>query len=627
MVNQRKTPRNYSGNIIPYGHQYLDLKDTLSVIKTLWSNWLTQGPTGPDFEKALAKIVGARYAVVVSSGTAALHLAYLASKLKAGDEVITTPNTFVATSNMLLALGVKPVFCDIREDNSNIDESKIESLITEKTKAIVPVHFAGHPCVMEKIWDIAYRHNLIVIEDAAHALGAYYKNQPIGGGKSSMTIFSFHPVKSITTGEGGAIVTNSQELYEKLKLLRSHGVKKDEQGFNIMTDLGFNYRLSDINSALGISQLKKLKSFIERRRELVKLYFNELKNIPEIILPVETEDVLSSWHLFVIKTKNPKDRLPLYEYLKQSGIGVNFHYPPVYSHPYYRNHGFEKIELSIANSFAKTAITLPLHPLLTEKQIKFISQSIKNFFSSISSIHDFNQLAVKTGKNMRSGQMFSFKSNSYSKIASDIIEKIKLSTDDNLLDAGGGAGDIALLLSTCCQKITVLDGSSYAIDIAQKNINSNHANFIVHDLENPLPFKDNEFSAIVCYSVIHYLKNKESFSLLLKEFLRILSPNGRLLIGDIPLKDKYEKNMLSRQTRPFYNFLKNTQYLLKKYITDFFYRYQRLVIIPKLRPQYTKSLLEDILKNHSNIEYQFLLQPKDFPFSDSREDLLIKKCS
>jgi len=259
MVNQRKTPRNYSGNIIPYGHQYLDLKDTLSVIKTLWSNWLTQGPTGPDFEKALAKIVGARYAVVVSSGTAALHLAYLASKLKAGDEVITTPNTFVATSNMLLALGVKPVFCDIREDNSNIDESKIESLITEKTKAIVPVHFAGHPCVMEKIWDIAYRHNLIVIEDAAHALGAYYKNQPIGGGKSSMTIFSFHPVKSITTGEGGAIVTNSQELYEKLKLLRSHGVKKDEQGFNIMTDLGFNYRLSDINSALGISQLKKLK--------------------------------------------------------------------------------------------------------------------------------------------------------------------------------------------------------------------------------------------------------------------------------------------------------------------------------------------------------------------------------
>ncbi|MFA5173411.1 MAG: UDP-4-amino-4,6-dideoxy-N-acetyl-beta-L-altrosamine transaminase [Candidatus Paceibacterota bacterium] len=381
MANQRKTSGNNPKNIIPYGRQYLSWKDIFSVIKTLRSDWLTQGPIGPAFEKALAKIVGSRYAVAVSSGTAALHLAYLASGLKEGDEVITTPNTFAATANMLLVLSAKPVFCDIREDTSNIDESKIESLITEKTKAIVPVHFAGHPCAMEKIWDIASRHNLAVIEDAAHALGAFYKNQPIGSGKSSMTIFSFHPVKSITTGEGGAIATDNQELYEKLKLLRSHGIRKNEQGFNVMTNLGFNYRLSDINSALGLSQLKKLENFIKKRQELADFYFKELENFPEIILPAKDQSIRSSWHLFVIRTKNPEDRLPLYEYLKQSGIGINFHYPPVYSHPYYQENGFKNINLPIADLYAKTAITIPLYPGLTSKQIKKTISSIKNFFS------------------------------------------------------------------------------------------------------------------------------------------------------------------------------------------------------------------------------------------------------
>ena len=216
--------------MIPYGHQSINKKDIEAVVKVLKSDWLTQGPNVLEFEKALAKYCGAKYAVAVNNGTAALHLAYLTAGLKKGDEVITSPNTFAATANMMMAVGAKPVFCDIHPDTYNIDESKIENLITKKTRAIVPIHFAGQPCKMDEINRIAKKHKLIIIEDACHALGAKYKGKKIGACDfSDMAVFSFHPVKSIATGEGGVILTNDKKYYEKLILLRNHGIYKDKR--------------------------------------------------------------------------------------------------------------------------------------------------------------------------------------------------------------------------------------------------------------------------------------------------------------------------------------------------------------------------------------------------------------
>ena len=305
--------------MLPYGKQHLDGQDIAAVVRVLQSDFLTTGPEISKFEQNVAKFVGAKYAVAVSSGTAALHLAYLVAGLKTGDEIITTPNTFVATTNMALAVGAKPVFCDIRLDTYNIDEKQIEKLITKRTKAIVPVHFAGQPCDLAKIKRLAVKHRLVVIEDAAHALGAKFKGRPIGSGHGDLAIFSFHPVKAITTGEGGLIVTNNKKYYDRLKLLRSHGVTKDKKGFNVMTELGYNYRLTDFQAALGSSQLKKLTSFIRQRRAAVKVYEKKLKNLP-IILPTEARGNYSGWHLYVIRTKRSADRLPLYKHLQQSGI-------------------------------------------------------------------------------------------------------------------------------------------------------------------------------------------------------------------------------------------------------------------------------------------------------------------
>lgn len=365
--------------MIPYGRQKIDKKDIDSVVKVLKSDFLTQGSKVQEFEKKLAGYCNSKYAVAVCNGTAALHLAYLTAGIGKNDEVITTPNTFAATSNMLLATGTKPVFCDIRLDTYNIDESKIEKLITPKTKAIIPVHFAGHPCEMDTILKIAKKHKLIVIEDACHALGATYRNKKIGN-IGDMTVFSFHPVKSITTGEGGAILTNNNKFYQKLISLRSHGIKKDKNGKNVMTDLGFNYRLSDIHASLGISQLDRLDSFIKYRHGVINWYEKELGSFDKIVLPTHNNNCISSWHLYIIRTKNPKLRDKLSKYLKDRGIGVNFHYPAAYSHPYYRNNGFKNTYLKNEEVYHKTCITLPLHTSLTQKEVKYISNQIKNFY-------------------------------------------------------------------------------------------------------------------------------------------------------------------------------------------------------------------------------------------------------
>jgi len=367
--------------MIPYGRQHIDRDDIEEVVKVLKSDWLTQGPKVLEFEKALAKYCGAKYAVAVSSGTAALHLAYLAAGLKNGDEVITTPNTFVATTNMLLAVRAVPVFCDIKMDTYNIDEDKIEKYITKKTRAVVPVHFAGQPCNMDKILKLAKKYNLLVIEDACHALGAEYENRKVGS-IGDMTIFSFHPVKSITTGEGGAVLTNNEAFYKKLLHLRTHGIKKDKNGFNVMTELGYNYRLTDIQAALGLSQLKKLDKFLEQRHGIVSWYNAELGDIKEIALPVELADTRSAWHIYVIRTKDIKIRNSLASFLKQSGIGVNFHYPSVYSHPYYRKNGNRKTKLANEEIYHKSCLTIPLYPTLTLQNVKYVSEKIKTFYKT-----------------------------------------------------------------------------------------------------------------------------------------------------------------------------------------------------------------------------------------------------
>lgn len=364
--------------MIPYGRQNIDKKDANEVLKTLKSDWLTQGPKITQFEKSLAKYCGAKYAVVCINGTAALHLAYLTANLKKGNEIITTPNTFVATTNMMLACETKPIFCDIRLDTYNIDETKIEKLITPKTKAIVPVHFSGQPCEMDKILKIAKKYRLLVIEDACHALGAKYKNKKIGGLKSDMTVFSFHPVKPITTGEGGAILTNNKKYYEKMLSFRSHGIYKDENGKNIMNELGYNYRMTDIQAALGISQLKKIGKFIKKRRQIAKWYEKELSPLKKIILPKEIAGNYSSWHIYVIKTKNSKMRDKLMKYLKNNDIGTNFHYPAIYSHPYYRKNGYKKIKLKNTEIYQSSCITLPCHTKLNQKDIRYITGKIKN---------------------------------------------------------------------------------------------------------------------------------------------------------------------------------------------------------------------------------------------------------
>src|SRR3989338_4046300 len=367
--------------VIPYGRQTIDNDDIKAVVSVLRSDWLTQGPTVSKFEDSLARYCNAKHAVAVSSGTAALHLAYLAAGLGSGDEIITTPNTFVATSNMLLAVDAKPVFCDIRLDNYNLDETKIEKFITSKTKAIVPVHFGGQSCEMDTILKIAKKHNLLVIEDACHALGASYNNKKIGS-MGDMTVFSFHPVKSITTGEGGAILTNNPEFYKKLAHLRTHGIIKDEKGFNVMTALGYNYRITDIQTALGVSQLKKLDKFVKARQKAFNIYRTELANVKEILIPSINPNTVSSNHLFVIRTKDSTKRDPLASFLKQNGIGVNFHYPTVYSHPYYRENGHRNITLKNADLYHNSCITLPLYVSLTKKQVKYVCNAIKQFFKA-----------------------------------------------------------------------------------------------------------------------------------------------------------------------------------------------------------------------------------------------------
>ncbi|HHX38083.1 MAG TPA: UDP-4-amino-4,6-dideoxy-N-acetyl-beta-L-altrosamine transaminase [Clostridiaceae bacterium] len=368
--------------IIPYGRQWIEEDDIQAVVETLQSDYLTTGPKVSEFEEKLAKYVGAKYAVAVSNGTAALHIACLAAGIGEGDEVITTPITFAASSNCVLYCGGKTVFADIDPKTYNIDPNDMQRKITKKTKAIIPVHFSGQPCDMDAIHQIAKEHNLIVIEDAAHAIGAEYKGKKIGG-LSDMTEFSFHPVKHLTTGEGGAITTNSEELYQKLLLFRTHGITRNKElmsefeggWYYQQLELGFNYRITDIQSALGISQLNKLDRSISRRREIAMKYNEAFKNIEGLVIPYQAPDTFNSYHLYVLQFTGV-DRKQAYDKLRSAGIMVNVHYIPTYTFPYYRQNGYQDTFCQNAEQLYQNIISIPMYYGLTEEQIDYVIENV-----------------------------------------------------------------------------------------------------------------------------------------------------------------------------------------------------------------------------------------------------------
>lgn len=367
---------------IPYGTQSIDETDIQAVVEVLRSDYLTTGPKVTEFEKRVADYVGARYAVAVNSGTAALHIACLAAGICKDDEVITTSITFAASSNCILYCGGTPVFADIDKDTYNIDPIEIEKKITDKTKAIIPVHYTGQPCDMDEIHRIAKEHNLIVIEDAAHALGASYKDKMVGS-MSDMTCFSFHPVKPITTGEGGMVVTNDESLYKRLMLFRSHGITRDieqmttDEGgwYYQQLELGFNYRITDISCALGLSQMDKLDGFIARRTEIAKRYDEAFSGVDGIKIPRQMKDTKSGWHLYMIWVE-PSRRKEIFDKLRNAGIGVNVHYIPVYKHPYYQRNGYAECVCKNAEEFYDGIISLPIHPRLTDEQQSYIIEKV-----------------------------------------------------------------------------------------------------------------------------------------------------------------------------------------------------------------------------------------------------------
>ena len=379
---------------IPYGRQSIDRADVREVVKVLRSDWLSQGPKICEFEEAIAAYCGAKYAVAVSSGTAALHLACLTAGLTPGTEAVTTPMTFLATANAVAFTGAKPVFADIDGETVNIDPAAIAKQITSKTKAILPVHFAGFPAAMQEIDAMASRLGIPVIEDGCHALGAEYRGHKIGSCQySAMTVFSFHPVKQITMGEGGCILTNQKKIYQRLLTLRNHGMVRSEKmkakygaWYFEMRELGFNYRITDIQCALGISQLRKSDGFLERRTRIAQVYQKAFASLKSYVrLPVHDDSLRRhAWHLYLLRVKqesSPVKRRELYEALRAQGINAHVHYTPLYRHPYYRNklrldpHDFPNTE-----RYYREALSLPIYPELTGRELKQICNAVKEVF-------------------------------------------------------------------------------------------------------------------------------------------------------------------------------------------------------------------------------------------------------
>ena len=373
---------------ISYGRQYIDQDDIQAVVETLTSDYLTCGPKTAELEQKLCEVTGAKYAVAVSNGTAALHLAAMAAGFGEGDEVIVSSITFAASSNCVLYCGAKPVFADINPETYNIDPESVRKLITPRTKGVVAVDFTGQAVELDEIRAICKEHNLVLIEDAAHAIGTKYNDQPVGS-IADMTTFSFHPVKTVTGGEGGAITTNDEQLYRKLMRLRSHGITRnqeemvhptDARWYNEQVELGYNYRMTDFQAALIISQLNKLPDFSARRREIVEKYDAAFADVPEIIVQKEIPESDTTRHLYIIRLNLDLltcDRRQFFDALYAENTCPQVHYLPVYWHSYYEKLGYVKGLCPEAEKFYESVMSIPLYYSLTDEEVEDVIRAVK----------------------------------------------------------------------------------------------------------------------------------------------------------------------------------------------------------------------------------------------------------
>jgi len=378
---------------LPYGRQSLDDADVQAVVEVLKSDWLTTGPKIGEFEERFAAWVGARHAVSFSSGTAALHGAAFAAGLGPGDEAITTPMTFCATANCILYQGATPVFADVSPDTLNIDPQEVSQKITSRTKAIIAVDYAGHPAALDELGELAkvQVQRALLIEDACHALGAEYRGKRVGG-IADMTVFSFHPVKHLTTGEGGMVATNNARLAETLRRFRNHGVSSEArerqesgQWFYEMVLLGFNYRLTDIACALGLSQLDKLAANLARRREIAAQYAEAFRDLPAIVVPAVRDGVNPAWHLYPVRLKLEMlavGRGEIFRALRAENIGVNVHYIPVHQRPYYRERFTLKESYPVAEDAYERLISLPMFHGMTDADVEDVVRAVSKVISS-----------------------------------------------------------------------------------------------------------------------------------------------------------------------------------------------------------------------------------------------------
>ena len=373
--------------MIPYGRQFIDDEDIQAVVETLRSDWLTTGPAVKAFEEAFAEYVGSRYAVAVCNGTAALHAIMNCLEIGPGDEVIVPAMTFAATANAVVYQGGTPVFCDVDPDSLLIDHEHVEALITPRTRAVVAVDYTGQPCNYSKLKNVTEKHRLTLVADGCHALGAEYQNVRVGN-IAGLTAFSFHPVKHITTGEGGMVTTNSKTQYNRLLRFRNHGIttdfrerEKTGSWFYEMTELGYNYRISDIQCALGHSQLKKLPDFLKRRTAIAHRYLKAFSETEHIQPLAVSRDVLHAWHLFVVRVDFDRigmNREAVFLRLRNEGIGVNVHYLPVHLHPFYqRKYGTHSGMCPNAESAYECILSLPIHPAMTDPDVEHVVSSIR----------------------------------------------------------------------------------------------------------------------------------------------------------------------------------------------------------------------------------------------------------
>ena len=373
-------------SMLPYAHQMIEGDDVDAVTSVLQSDWLTTGPKVQEFEEAIQTYTGAKAAIAVNTGTAALHGATFAIGIGPGDEVIVPPLTFVASSNCILYMGGKPVFADVCADTLNLDPEQVEKNITSKTKAIVAVDYCGQPCDHDGLRRVAEKHNLKIIEDASHSLGGIYKDKKVGT-LQDITTISFHPVKQITTGEGGMVLTDNLEIADRVRSFRHHGIDIDFRKRNTanlwhydVVNLGFNYRITDFSCALGISQLKKLDNWLVRRREIVNRYNKGFSSVSEVQIPYNAPGCDSAWHLYIIRLNLDQlrvNRESIFKALRAENIGVNVHYIPIPWLSLYQKLGYIKGDYPVAENAYERMITLPLYPAMSDNDIDDVIESVK----------------------------------------------------------------------------------------------------------------------------------------------------------------------------------------------------------------------------------------------------------